>query len=270
MPIKKDDSGRRWVEMEVVVPGSPEQVWEAVATGAGNSAWFTRTTIDERVGGAIHFDFGPNGKSHGEVIAWDPPHRFAYVEREWAEGAPPIETEITVTTRSGDRCVLRMVHSLFASTDDWNDQMEGFENGWPAFFAVLDLTLRHFVGRPAANFVVFERVPAGVTDAWRSFSEVLGVRGGAPGDVITLRGAENWPLVVERVRQDRRQMWTILRGEPQAELPGVVMVSAYQLADRTQIGLTAYYYGDDAPVAASAGEARWSGWLPGAFGVNAL
>lgn len=30
MPIRKDDSGRRWVEMEVLVPGTPEQVWDAI------------------------------------------------------------------------------------------------------------------------------------------------------------------------------------------------------------------------------------------------
>ena len=28
MPLKKDDSGRRWVEMEFLVPGTPEQVWQ--------------------------------------------------------------------------------------------------------------------------------------------------------------------------------------------------------------------------------------------------
>ncbi len=58
MPFKKDDSGRRWVEMEFLVPGTPEQVWQAIATGAGMSAWFTTTQIEERVGGAISFDFG--------------------------------------------------------------------------------------------------------------------------------------------------------------------------------------------------------------------
>ncbi len=37
MPVKKDDSGRRWVEMEFLVPGTPEQVWHAIATGPGMS-----------------------------------------------------------------------------------------------------------------------------------------------------------------------------------------------------------------------------------------
>ncbi|SJM29308.1 hypothetical protein BQ8482_111238 [Mesorhizobium delmotii] len=125
MPIKKDETGKRWVEMEFITPGTPEQVWRAMATGPGNTAWFTKTTIDEHVGGRLHFDFGPNGASTGEVTIWEPPFRFGYVEREWSEGAPPVATEITVTSRSGDRCVVRMVHSylprLTTGTISWKD-----------------------------------------------------------------------------------------------------------------------------------------------------
>ncbi|ESZ18472.1 hypothetical protein X737_18045 [Mesorhizobium sp. L48C026A00] len=35
MPIKKDETGKRWVEMEFI---TPEQVWRAIATGPGNTA----------------------------------------------------------------------------------------------------------------------------------------------------------------------------------------------------------------------------------------
>ena len=37
MTIKRDPSGRRSIEVEVEVPGTPEEVWEALATGAGLS-----------------------------------------------------------------------------------------------------------------------------------------------------------------------------------------------------------------------------------------
>src|SRR5262245_44693072 len=106
MPIKKDGQGKRYVEMELVVQGTPEQVWQAIATGGGYAAWFMPAEIDERAGGAIKFDFGQGVTSTGEVTAWEPPHRFGYVEREWSEGAPPCATEITVIGRAGDRCVL--------------------------------------------------------------------------------------------------------------------------------------------------------------------
>ncbi|WP_198951461.1 SRPBCC domain-containing protein [Pigmentiphaga sp. NML080357] len=120
MPIRKDEHGKRWVEMALVVPGTPEQAWRALATGPGNTAWFTKTRIEERVGGAIRFDFGPNGSSAGEVTAWEPPSRFGYVEREWFEGAPPVATEITLAARPGDGCLVRMTHALSAAEDDWD------------------------------------------------------------------------------------------------------------------------------------------------------
>jgi hypothetical protein len=31
MSVKIDESGRRWVAVEVEVPGTPEQVWHAIA-----------------------------------------------------------------------------------------------------------------------------------------------------------------------------------------------------------------------------------------------
>jgi len=111
MPLKKDDSGRRWVEMEFLVPGTPEQVWQAIATGPGMTSWFTPTQVDERVGGAIAFDFGDqhcgDDSSSGKVTAWDPPARFAYEEYGWSGEAPPVATEVTVTSHAGDRCVVR-------------------------------------------------------------------------------------------------------------------------------------------------------------------
>ena len=35
MSVKRDTSGRRLVQAEVEVPGTPEEVWRAIATGPG-------------------------------------------------------------------------------------------------------------------------------------------------------------------------------------------------------------------------------------------
>jgi hypothetical protein len=43
MSVKIDPSGRRSVQVEVEVPGTPEQVWQAIATGPGVSSWFVPT-----------------------------------------------------------------------------------------------------------------------------------------------------------------------------------------------------------------------------------
>ena len=47
MSVKKEASGRRSVQVEVEVPGTPEEVWQAIATGPGISAWFTPAEFEE-------------------------------------------------------------------------------------------------------------------------------------------------------------------------------------------------------------------------------
>ena len=48
MSVKKDASGRRSVQVEVEVPGTPEEVWQAIATGPGISSWFVPTEFEKR------------------------------------------------------------------------------------------------------------------------------------------------------------------------------------------------------------------------------
>ncbi|WP_407351203.1 SRPBCC family protein [Luteimonas sp. R10] len=260
MPIKKDKSGKRWVEMELLVPGTPEQVWQAMATGAGNSAWFTRTEIEEHVGGTIHFDLGAMGSSTGEVTAWEPPLRFGYVERDWSEGAPPVATEITITARSGDRCVMRMVHSLFASSDDWDDQLEGFEGGWPGFFEVLRVYLAHFAGREAATCGAMESVDASESQVWRRLTELFGTAGADFGDGIVARETpERLSGVIERIEQSAKHRYQVLRLA--APGPGVALIGTYRWGESTHASVSLYLYGDDAKRKAAASEPKWRAWL---------
>lgn len=263
MPIKKDDSGKRWVEMELIVPGTPEKVWQAMATGPGNTAWFTPATIEERVGGELRFDMGEMGDSKGEVTAWEPPLRFGYVERDWAEGAPPVATEITVRARSGSECVVRMVHSLFASTDDWDDQMEGFEKGWPGFFEVLRLYLSHFAGMKAAVVFAMKSVEAPQRDAWKKLIENLGLVGTDVGDEWSLQSPEELSAIVERVEQNRNQRYVLLRLSRPG--PGVALIGTYGMGDATNASVAFYVYGDDARERAEINEPLWRDWLGKTF-----
>src|SRR6185312_12283618 len=77
MSLKKEASGRRSIQVEVEVPGTPEEVWRAIATGPGVSSWFVPTEVDERVGGAVTAHFGPGMDSSATITVWDRPRRFA-------------------------------------------------------------------------------------------------------------------------------------------------------------------------------------------------
>jgi uncharacterized protein YndB with AHSA1/START domain len=260
MAIEHDGSGTRWVEMAVVVPGTAEQVWRAMATGPGNTAWFTATTIDERVGGAIRFDFGPNGTGAGEVTTWEPPHRFGYVERDWAEDAPPVATDVTIAARGDGRCVVRLAHSIRTTADDWDDHLEGFEGGWPAFFAMLRLYLAHFADLPAATFIVGTVVEAPQLDVWTRLTGALGLAGANAGEERTTPDVpEALTGVVERVEQDAAHRYLLLRLH--APTPGLALVATYGAGEATRVNVSLYPYGDDAARRAAAGEPRWREWL---------
>jgi uncharacterized protein YndB with AHSA1/START domain len=256
MPIKKDGTGKRWVEMEVLVPGTPEQVWQAMATGPGNTAWFTRTTIEEKVGGKLSFNFGPEMSSIGEINLWEPPHRFGYTEHEWDGKAPPVATEITITSRSGDQCLVRMVHSLFASSDDWDDQMEGFEGGWPGFFAVLRLYLAHFAGLKGASFGAMQTIAGEHLSVWAQLTERLGLAGANVGERRELQAVQAFAGTVEQTAQNQKQRHILLRSDD-----GVALIGSYLMGDKVNVSASLFCYGDDADKRAAEAEPKWQAWL---------
>lgn len=266
MPIKNDGTGKRWVEMELLLPGTPDQVWQALATGPGYTAWFAKSEIEPRVGGLLRFDFGDGVSGTGEVTKREPPHEFSYVERDWEKGAPPVATEITVVGRSGDSSVVRMVHSLFTSSDAWDDQVEGFEKGWPSFFAVLRVYLAHFAGSHAASFIVNRPSLESALPTWERMLDLLGLSGANTGQRRTSSsGPEPWAGVVEHVYQDGSQRYLVLRVEEPS--PGVVVVGTHDKGTPPPgLSICRYFYGEGAEQRAEESEPRWRDWLGKNFG----
>src|SRR5829696_971160 len=70
----------RSIDLSLEVPGTPDEVWDTVATAPGISSWFIPTVVDGREGGEVVMDFGPGcGAETTTVTAWDPPHRLMIV-----------------------------------------------------------------------------------------------------------------------------------------------------------------------------------------------
>lgn len=263
MPVRKDESGRRWVEVEVEVPGTPEEVWHAIATGPGISAWFVPTVIEEEDGRPVRTvcNFGPGMESAATVTEWDPPHRFAAESADLAPGAPPIATEWIVEARGGGKCVVRVVHSLFASGDDWDDQLRGAEGGWPDFFRILRLYLEHFRGLPGASFQVMGTAAEPVPEAWRAVTRALGLDAPANGDRTgTGDGAPALSAVVESVGPQEQLLLRLDR-----PAPGIAHLFAMPMGGQVLLFLRVYLYGERAGAAAAAEEPVWQAWIAERF-----
>ncbi|HZF13218.1 MAG TPA: hypothetical protein VFE33_30875 [Thermoanaerobaculia bacterium] len=106
MSVKTDANGRRWISVEVEVPGTPEQVWEAIATGPGVSSWFVPTRFHTREDGVgvVTSSFGPGMESVAIGTVWDPPRHFAKESPGMTPGSPPLATEWFVEVLSGSTC----------------------------------------------------------------------------------------------------------------------------------------------------------------------
>ena len=61
----------------VELDASPEEMWQAIATGPGISTWFVPHQVEEREGGAMSAQFGGGFDAAAQVRAWEPGRRFA-------------------------------------------------------------------------------------------------------------------------------------------------------------------------------------------------
>jgi hypothetical protein len=261
MGVDKEPSGRRSVRVEIEVPGTPEDVWQAIATGPGVSSWFVPT--EERKDGTVVSHFGPGMDAVATRTAWDPPRRFAAESQGFGPGAPPLATEWIVEARSGGTCVVRVVHSLFASSDEWDDQLESFESGWPTWFTILRLYLAHFRGQPCAAFQVLGFAPEPDVAAWDALTGALGLSGAAEGQTLTSPpGPPPLAGLVEQVGTGRHLHAIVRLVEPS---PGIAMLFAHAMGGQVCLAVKLYLYGDEAVATAARQEPSWTAWMSARF-----
>lgn len=263
MSVKKEASGRRSVQVETEVPGTPEEVWQAIATGPGISSWFVPTEFEESDGRpvAVTANFGPGMVSRSAVTAWDPPRMFAAQGEGWG-GSPPIATEWSVEARVGGVCLVRVVHSLFASTDDWDNQLESTELGWPGFFRTLRIYLTHFRGQRSAIMQFVAPVAGTEADAWKMLTVALGLQGLSVGQRSTApAGVPALSGVAEYVSQSPYD--ALLRLDTPG--PGVAALGAFNVSGQSMAALSFFHYGDQAEEIAARETPLWQAWFQERF-----
>ncbi|MEV1289451.1 SRPBCC domain-containing protein [Micromonospora sp. NPDC049679] len=165
------------VRKEVALDATPEQVWDAIATGPGITSWFMTHEVEPREGGTVRLCVG-DFTAESTVTAWEPPRRFA-VRGEEAPDGTVHAFEYLIEGREGGSTVLRFVHHGFLS-DDWGAEYEGqTSQGWDMYLHTLGQYVTHFTGR-AATYVNAEgpQVAPG-KNAWDTATRGLGL----PGEV---------------------------------------------------------------------------------------
>lgn len=247
------------LELTFEVPGTPEQVWDAIATGNGISSWFMRTDVEEREGGALCLSMGEM-EAPATITNWEPPHRFAYVEEGWAtfagqpEDAPvtPLATEFLVEAQSGGTCVVQVVSSAFGTGADWEREFfADMEKYWKPYFYHLRLYLTHFPGQRVTLLEVGADLPGTTEAVLSAMRQALGAE--EVGQPVEARGITG---EVERVTDI--ELLVRLTDPVDGYLAFFVMDKGDGV---TMAQLLGYLFSDDAARYVKSEQQAWKDWL---------
>jgi uncharacterized protein YndB with AHSA1/START domain len=251
------------MELTFVLPGTAEQVWDAIATANGISSWMLPTDLDARVGGAISFHMGEDVSSDGTVTGFDAPRRFAYVEPDWAtlaghprDAVEPLATEFLIEAQSGGTCVLRVVSSSFGTGADWEREFfADMERGWTPQFDNLRVYLTHYPGAQVVSMDVDARATITTDSLWPALRAAIGARD--VGDPLQLR---DLTTVVERINSSPGPDELLLRVT--APLEGYLNLMAWNTsADACTAVLAGRFFSRNASEYVAREKGEWKQWL---------
>ena len=247
-------------------PGTPEQVWEAIATGAGITAWFVPTEIE---GERMTFDHGlrpGHDRRRARVTASEPPQPVRATSRP-ATRSRLLAYEFLVEAQDGGACVVRLVNSGFGTGEDWDEQYDGMAEGWRPSWCNLGLYLTHFAGEVGASITPFGQVPDGAgmsTGKGRAvLYEALAVREHpAEGDRVTIGTVDEGPYVVGRVVHVQDELVLVVTDEPGR---GYAVIGAEAYPTGVAVGTYLYLFGPGAEARRDELAPRWHGWMADRF-----
>ena len=186
----------------VDVDATPEQVWEAIATGPGIDSWFMgRNEIEPVVGGKTSMTMPGLYRSEGTVTAFDPPNRLALESEPEPDGSFHA-FEYLVEGRGGGAAVVRVVHHGILSADGWELEFDALRKGDPLYFNTISTYLKYFGGRVATPVSAWAPPQPDEAAVWAGWMRGLGLSGTvAEGDQVTftLPGRDAETGVVESV-----------------------------------------------------------------------
>jgi uncharacterized protein YndB with AHSA1/START domain len=241
----------RVIDLSVEVPGTPEEVWDAVATGPGITSWFVPHQVAEHEGGTVTMSFGSMGEEHATVSVWDPPHRVVFV----GGGEHPLAYEWLVEAKDGGTCTVRLVNSGFGDGAEWDDDLDAMTKGWTLLLQVLRLHLTHFRGRHGSAIIPHGSAPGPNAAAFAALCAALGLPDDlADGDRLAAGGdgvPELTGTVERAVRSPEMTYYTFLTERP---APGTGFVAAEGAGDQVMVSTYLHFYDEGAGVA--------DGWSP--------
>ncbi|MER7443554.1 SRPBCC family protein [Micromonospora avicenniae] len=163
------------LQKDIELAATPDQVWEAIATGPGLDSWFMgRSEVEPREGGRSSLTMAGH-TDEATVTAWEPGKRFANRTVPGPDGSF-LAMEYLIEGRDQGSTVLRLVQSGVLG-DNWETEYEAMKAGWDMYLGTLAAYLAHFPGRTGAPVAAF-RPQAGTPDqVWAAVAGAFGIAG---------------------------------------------------------------------------------------------
>jgi uncharacterized protein YndB with AHSA1/START domain len=132
------EGGRQILSFDRILHHPPQAIWEALTTPEGLARWMqSQVEVTPGAGGRIHFVFQDGVSTMtGDIVDWDPPHRFAFTWNEKATSGDSVVRFDLFDDPTG--CRLRLTHDMaesvnaieFASGWHWHlDGLDGAAGG---------------------------------------------------------------------------------------------------------------------------------------------
>jgi hypothetical protein len=176
-----------------------------------------------------------------------------------------VATEWTVEARAGGTCIVRVVHSLFASTDDWDNQLTGLEEGWPPIFRILRRYLQTFKAEACSAMQFVSMSTESDAETWKKMGGELALLHTGPGQPWHApAGFPRMTGVVDALGQGMHSNTVLVRLE--TPVPGTAYIGAFSCGPAmAQVYMAIYLYGQGAKAAVERDQAAWQAWIDERF-----
>jgi uncharacterized protein YndB with AHSA1/START domain len=190
----------RDIQLSVELDASPEDVFRAVTDGTELAKWLApeaRVTAPEGGNnGRIWISWGEGMSVEHEIEIYDAPKRIRHPSGKNGETKAPMYADWSIEARGGGKTTLRLVHSGFSASADWDGEFEAHARGWKLMLENLRQYFARHAHEPAVHVPFMSQVESSHTSIWTTLLGKLGL-GAVPkagdqfrltmpkGDVVT-------------------------------------------------------------------------------------
>ena len=174
--------GSRKMEKEVTIQSPIEQVWKALTEAEELQRWFpTDAEVIPGPGGKITMKWDDRFTWAMEIRHWELEKRLGLTYRqdkdhEATDAEPgiipddPVELAVDYSLESnGNTTVVRLVHSGFGLSSNWDDEYDGVSRGWDTELQSLKFYLENHAGVDRQPIWLVSWPQGDLADIWQKF-----------------------------------------------------------------------------------------------------